>query len=156
MHPNKALRKRALAVLRAAAPQIEVGGNLYTVTVVENAPRGAWIPDADLPGVYAYVRGETIEYDSHVADQRTYLIDFVLQAKGSSDTASDQVDDMQLAVEEAFVPDRTLGGLCLSFRAVGSEVYRNQGEFVFAARRLTYAAEIMVDPDNPDIPDPAP
>lgn len=151
MHPNKAARKRIIACLRAADIQIDVDGVARSATIVEHPPQGGWISESLLPGIYCFARSERITTDSLTADKRQLLIDVVLQASGDRDEVIDQVDDMQLAVEVALMSDDSMGGLFYSFRVVGSEVYTNQGEVVFAARRVSFEAELIAPRVNPDI-----
>ncbi len=151
MHPNKAARKRIVAILRDADIRVAVGGALTAATVVEHPPNGGWIAETSLPGIYCFARSERITPDTMSADERRLLIDIVLQGKGQRDDVIDQVDDMQLAVEMALMADDTAGGLFDGFRPVGSEVYTNQGEVVFAARRLSFEAQLNVLRTDPTI-----
>lgn len=151
MHPNKAARKRIVAILRAANISILVGAETRAATVVEHPPNGGWISEKDLPGIYCFVRSERVTPDTMASDTRQILIDIVLQGKGQREDVIDQVDDMQLAVELALMDDDTAGGLFDDFRPVGSEVYTNQGEVVFAARRVSFEAQLNVLRIDPTI-----
>lgn len=143
MHPNKALRKGLVAALTNAQITIPIGGVQRDVTVGEHPPTGGWIPETELPGIYCFVRSERISTDSFDSDQRDSLIDIVLQAKGGRSDVIDQVDDMQLAVEIALMADDTIGGLLHQLRPVGSEVFTNQGEVIFGARRVTFEGSLI-------------
>lgn len=149
MHPNKAARKRIFAILRAADIRIPVAGILTRVTVVEHPPINGWIAEDALPGVYCFARSERITPNTLDSDERTLLIDIVLQGKGQRDTVIDQVDDMQLAIERALMENPSCEGLFYDFRPVGSEVYTNQGEVVFAARRVSFEARLILSRIDP-------
>ena len=151
MHPNKAARKRIVAILRATDIRVSVAGALTDATVVEHPPLNGWISEDSLPGVYCFARSEQITPDTMVSDERKLLIDIVLQGKGQRDAVIDQVDDMQLAVELALMADPSCGGLFYDFRPVGSEVYTNQGEVVFAARRISFEAQLNVLRTDPSV-----
>lgn len=151
MHSNKAARKRIVAILRAAEISITVGTHPVLVAVVEHPPSNGWIADDALPGIYVFVRSERISPSTLQKDERTLLIDTVLQGKGQRDSVIDQVDDLQLATERALMLDPSLGGLFYDFRPVGSEVYTNQGEVVFAARRVSFEGRLLLPRHDPAI-----
>lgn len=151
MHPAKALRQAVAAILEDAAIEIDVGGDPTAVSILVHPPSGGWLPDKRLPGIYVFVRSERIEAATHSDTGRTYLIDVVLQARGTSAAAIDQVDDLQLEVERAIGADETLGGLATSCDPAGSEIHLDKGEVVFAARRLTFEAVVLVPWGDPDI-----
>jgi hypothetical protein len=145
MHPAKAIRHAATERLVFAGMAISVGSVMTSVTVSKHPPAGAWIPDADLPGVYVYVRQERVEPGTLCADLRIYMVDIVLQAKGGRDDVLDQIDDLQFEVENALLSDFTLGGLVYDLHLIGSEIYLNQGEVVFGARKATFEARCEID-----------
>lgn len=151
MHPNKAARKGIVSVLRTVPIFTKVSGVLTAATIVEHPPMSGWISEAALPGIYVFVRSERIDVNSLDSDARTLLIDIVLQGKGQRDDVIDQVDDLQLAVERTLMAEQALGGLFMDFRPVGSEVYTNQGEVVFAARRVSFEALLMTARLDPTV-----
>uniref|UniRef100_UPI0013007AD7 hypothetical protein n=1 Tax=Oceanicella sp. SM1341 TaxID=1548889 RepID=UPI0013007AD7 len=143
MHPLKALRLRVVTALRAAGITLDVGGEERDVTILEQPPTGGAIPDTMLPALYCYVRSERIAPDCMACDERTVLLDLVLQAQGYDQQPVDQVDDLQLAVERVIAAAGSLGGLVMVIRPVGSEINVERGEVIFAARRLTFEARIL-------------
>ncbi|MAY85577.1 MAG: hypothetical protein CML02_02465 [Pseudooceanicola sp.] len=151
MHPLKALRKRANAVLAAAAIEIDVGGVPTLVTIASHPPTGGRFPQELLPAAFCYIRSETIQPDTTTSDDRSALLDVVVQAWGPHEDALDQVDDMHLAVELAIAADPTLAGLTYRLRPVGSEIYVDQGEIVFAGRRISFEGRMMVNRANPAV-----
>lgn len=151
MHPNKAARKRIVSALRVLPLFTTVAGDLTPATIVEHPPANGWISEAALPGIYVFVRSERVEPNTLDSDARTLLIDVVLQGKGQRDDVIDQVDDLQLAVEKTLMADPTLDGLFVDFRPVGSEVYTNQGEVVFAARRVSFEALLIMARLDPTV-----
>ena len=152
MHPLKALRQRSSALLSAAGIAVDINGQPVAVSVFEHPPTGGWVAADKLPAIFCYVRSEVIEAGTYAKDQRGALLDVVLQAKGGRDDVLDQLDDIHLAMEIAFASDFSLGGLLYRFRPTGSEIYTNQGEVVFAARRVTYEAQLMVPRADPTVP----
>ncbi|WP_353472327.1 hypothetical protein PVT71_13625 [Salipiger sp. H15] len=151
MHPLKALRIASAEILSTAGLSVIVGGETREVTVLEHPPADAAVPEELLPAIYCYCRSERIEPDSMRTDKRQVLIDFVLQAQGFEQTALDQVDDMHLEVERALAASGNLGGLVMMIRPVGSEVNVQRGEVVFAARRVSYEATLILPRHDPSV-----
>lgn len=151
MHPNKKLRHAIVEVFESASMAIDVDGVSTLVKIKSNPPSGGWQPDSDLPGIYCFVRSERVARQGQKTDIRTNVLDVVLQAKGSASNAVDQLDDMQLEVERLLSADATLGGFLVSLQLLGSEVFLNQGEVVFAARRVSFEPIIVTDRSNPSV-----
>ena len=141
MHPIKAIRQAVTTRLQTASIAIDVGGVSTSCSVLDHPPVGVVLPDESLPGIYVFIRDEQIEpSDLRNADDRSYLIDVVLQARGDQIDAVDQIDEMHLAVEEAIVVDPKLGGLCIYCLPVSSTMQVDRAEMTFAARRVTFRA----------------
>ena len=151
MHPLKALRRASVDCVAAAEITVPVGGVPTAITVLEHPPTGGAVPEEDLPAIYCYIRSERVEPDSMRTDDRTILLDFVLQASGLRHDGLDQVDDMHLALERAIAGSGRLGGLVMTIRPVGSEVNVERGEVVFAARRVTFEARILASRSDPSV-----
>ncbi len=151
MHPLKALRQRIAEALYLADIQIIVSDLLTTVTISVHPPNGGWLQDSELPGIYIYPRSERITPDGSRSDERSTLIDIVLQAKGGRDDVLDQVDDMQLRVEQVLAATDLLADFVETLRPVGSEIYTNQGEVVFGARRVTFEAQLVANRADPSV-----
>lgn len=144
MHPNKALRKAAIGILRDAPNMPE--------TILDHPPKGGSIDPTKLPVVFCYVRAERVEEASQKTKMRTVLVDFVIEVSGADDEVLDKVDDFQLALERAFIATPRLGGWLESFEITGSELMDKQkGEFSFAMRRITYEARTSVPRLDPVI-----
>ncbi|WP_370045480.1 MULTISPECIES: hypothetical protein [Salipiger] len=151
MHPLKALRRTSVDLLSSAGLSVIVGGETRDVTVLEHPPLDAAVPPELLPAIYCYGRSERLEPDSMRTDRRQVLMDFVLQAEGSDQTALDQVDDMHLGLEQAIAASGNLSGLVMQIRPVGSEVSVQRGEVVFAARRVTFEATLILSRHDPSV-----
>ena len=151
MHPLKALRRASVDLLSTVGLSVIVGGETQDVAILEHPPTDAAVPEELLPAIYCYCRSERIEPDSMRTDRRQVLIDFVLQAKGTEHTALDQVDDMHLYLERAIAASDKLGGLVMMIRPAGSEVNVQRGEVVFAARRVSFEATLILPRHDPSV-----
>lgn len=149
MHPLKAIRLAAFGAAESAAISVLVSGVAVAVKVLRHPPSDAAVPDNQLPAIFCYIRSELITPETLTKDRRDILLDFVIQTKGVD--AVDQVDDIHLALEVAIASSRNLGGVVLSIRPVGSEINIQRGEVIFAARRVTFEAFVIVDRANPSI-----
>ncbi|MBR9840211.1 MAG: hypothetical protein GYB50_20310 [Rhodobacteraceae bacterium] len=151
MHPLRALRRASVDLLSSAGLTVIVGRETREVSVLEHPPLDAAVPPELLPAIYCYGRSERIEPDSMRTDRRQVLLDFVLQAEGGEQTALDQVDDMHLALEREIAASGNLSGLVMLIRPVGSEVSVQRGEVVFAARRVTFEATLILSRHDPSV-----
>lgn len=151
MHPLKALRRASVDLLSSAGLSVIVGAETRAVAVLEHPPADAAVPEELLPAIYCYCRSERIDPDSMRTDRRQVLIDFVLQAEGGEQTALDQVDDMHLDVERLLAGSGNLGGLVMTIRPAGSEVNVQRGEVVFAARRVSFEAVLILPRHDPSV-----
>jgi hypothetical protein len=149
MHPSKAIRKSVLATLAGAG--MVVGDENTPVSVLQYAPAGGWPSDDKLPAAYVQIRSEKIEAETLDTDRRSYLVDVILQAKGSHEQAQDHVDDMALATELVVSASNDLGGLVMGISPVGSEVHSERGEAVFSARRLTFETSLHTSKGDPSV-----
>lgn len=115
--------------------------------------------EKQLPAIAVYCRSENIAVRSTRPNgdegyRRRRMISVVVEAYAVVDSdLDDALDALALAIEQALVPARTLGGLAKNFEPVGTEIgvveeaQRNTGVI-----RLNFQAEVHTADSNLDQP----
>lgn len=142
----KEVRARMNAAISGLS--ILVGGVAQSVTVLRRPPAGWLVPAGQLPAVYVFNTGERIQPDSLEADRRDHLFDVVVMA-GSSEDPSDQLDDLQLAIERAILASGGLGGIAAEVALSAVSIAHDQAGVVFGVRTMSYGVVCYVTRADP-------
>lgn len=146
----KEIRHRFKAALSGAAIGVDPGSGSVPVTVLDTAPAGWVVPDKDLPALYVFASGEGLSYETLSEVGRTLILDVVLMARGGGDPM-DQLDDMQLAVEQAVIAAGSFGGLTRSAWLTSVEIAQHQGALMIGTRMMKFEITYGVTPGDPSL-----
>lgn len=132
------------ALISAAIPSAQGA----PVRVLDKAPVGWVVPEADLPALYVFTSGELLNYEALDEVVRTQFIEVAVMAGGSS--PADDLDAAQLGVERLVISSAGFD-LARSFRLVSVEVAQNAGALVLSARVMKFEIVFGIEPGDPSL-----
>lgn len=150
VHILKTIRDTVDGILESASIKVSVSGVPTEVFILKSPPRGSEIDEDELPALFVFIQGETIEPGTYLHYQRTISIVIYMFAR-AADNPLDQLDAMQLQIEVALDADPTLGGSCSQYMPVAMAAHTDQGSVNFGARSLEYRCVTNVTSNNPTI-----
>ncbi|GAB5431215.1 MAG: hypothetical protein EpisKO_05850 [Epibacterium sp.] len=145
----KEIRHRFKDALKAAGMSVDAGAGPMPVTVLDVAPAGWVLPEDKLPALYVFSTGEGFSYESLSEVTRQLFLDVALMARGGGDPM-DQLDDMQLAVEQAVIGANGFG-LARTCRPVSVDPAQNQGAVLIGTRLIKFEITYGVTPGDPSL-----
>lgn len=146
-HIVKEVRNRFVATLTSVAnvPPFEI---LASATILDSPPRDWSVEEGLLPAVYVLNTGERLRRSGVNSTERDIAIAVVLLAKSGGEP-QDQLDDLQLAVEQALIDSSFLGGLASELELTEVATNKINGQWAFGQRILNYTVSVEVTSNNP-------